>query len=71
MRVFQVVLSIITLLMAAGMFGFNLWIAANFSKGLALPKSPVSMPLPRGSNVRSLLLGHLDDAIVREHSLLT
>lgn len=38
MRVFQVVLSIVTLLMAAGMFGFNLWIAANFSKGLALPE---------------------------------
>lgn len=38
MRVFQVVLSIVTLLMAAGMFGFNLWIAANFSKGLPLPE---------------------------------
>ncbi len=37
MRVFQVVLSIITLLMALGMFGFNLWIAANFSKGAELP----------------------------------
>ncbi len=38
MRVFQVVLSIVTLLMALGMFGFNLWIAANFSGGLALPQ---------------------------------
>ncbi|HWS29697.1 MAG TPA: hypothetical protein VN512_06210 [Clostridia bacterium] len=38
MKVFQVVLSIVTLLMTAGMFGFNLWIAANFSKGLALPE---------------------------------
>jgi len=38
MRVFQVVLAIITLVMALGMFGFNLWIAANFSKGLELPQ---------------------------------
>lgn len=37
MRVFQVIVSIITLLMALGMFGFNLWIGANFSKGAALP----------------------------------
>lgn len=38
MRVFQLVLSIVTLLMMAGMFGFNLWIAENFSKGMALPE---------------------------------
>lgn len=38
MRVFQVVLAIITLLMVLGMFGFNLWIAVNFSKGLELPQ---------------------------------
>jgi purine-cytosine permease-like protein len=38
MRVFQLVLSIITLLMVLGLFGFNLWIGANFSKGLALPQ---------------------------------
>ena len=38
MRAFQLILSIVTLLISAGMFGFNLWIAANFSKGLPLPQ---------------------------------
>jgi hypothetical protein len=38
MRAFQVVLTIITLLAVLGMFGFNLWIGANFSKGLELPQ---------------------------------
>jgi purine-cytosine permease-like protein len=38
MRTFQIILAIITLLMALGMFGFNLWIGANFSKGLELPQ---------------------------------
>lgn len=38
MRTFQLVLSIVTLLMVLGMFGFNLWIGANFSKGLTLPQ---------------------------------
>jgi len=38
MKAFQLVLSIVALLMVAGMFGFNLWIAANFSKGVALPE---------------------------------
>lgn len=38
MRVFQTILAVVTLLMALGMFGFNLWIGANFSKGLELPQ---------------------------------
>jgi purine-cytosine permease-like protein len=38
MKVFQIVLAIITLLMVFGMFGFNLWVSANFSKGLELPQ---------------------------------
>jgi hypothetical protein len=38
MRAFQVILTIITLLAVLGMFGFNLWIGANFSKGLELPQ---------------------------------
>jgi len=37
MKAFQIVLAIITLLAVLGMFGFNLWIGANFSKGLELP----------------------------------
>lgn len=38
MRVLQLVLAIITILMMFGMFGFNLWIGTNFSKGLQLPQ---------------------------------
>jgi len=38
MKAFQIVLAIITLLAVLGMFGFNLWIGANFSKGVELPK---------------------------------
>jgi len=38
MRAFQIVLTIIVLLAVLSMFGFNLWIAANFSKSLELPK---------------------------------
>ena len=38
MRGFQIVMAIVTLLMVFGMFGFNLWIGANFSRGLALPQ---------------------------------
>lgn len=38
MRAFQIVLAVVTLLMALGMFGFNLWISSNFSKGLELPQ---------------------------------
>ena len=37
MRTFQIVVTLITLCMVLGMFGFNLWMAANFSKGIALP----------------------------------
>ncbi len=38
MRVFQVVLTIVTLLFVLGMFGCNLWVGENFSEGLALPR---------------------------------
>ena len=38
MKPFQIVLAIITLLAVFSMFGFNLWIGANFSKGLELPQ---------------------------------
>lgn len=38
MKVFQIVLAITTLLTVFGMFGFNLWVGANFSKGLELPQ---------------------------------
>jgi hypothetical protein len=38
MRTFQIILAIITLLTALGMFGFNLWIGANFANGSELPK---------------------------------
>lgn len=37
MRVFQLIIAIITILMALGMFGFNIWINSNFSKGLPVP----------------------------------
>jgi len=43
MRAFQIILAVITLLMALGMFGFNLWIGANFSKGLELPQCYIPM----------------------------
>jgi len=38
MKAYQIVVAIITLLAVFGMFGFNLWIGANFSKGLELPQ---------------------------------
>ena len=38
MRVFQLILAVITTLMVFGMFGFNLWINSNFSKGLKIPE---------------------------------
>ncbi|ADY55474.1 tripartite ATP-independent periplasmic transporter DctQ [Syntrophobotulus glycolicus DSM 8271] len=38
MRGFQLILAVVTMLMMFGMFGFNLWIDANFSKGLQLPQ---------------------------------
>jgi purine-cytosine permease-like protein len=37
MRTFQLILSILTVLMALGMFGFNVWVGSNFSKGLPIP----------------------------------
>lgn len=43
MRVFQLILAIITMLTVFGMFGFNLWIGANFSKGLELPQCYIPM----------------------------
>jgi hypothetical protein len=43
MRAFQIILAVITLFMALGMFGFNLWISANFSKGLELPQCYIPM----------------------------
>jgi hypothetical protein len=43
MRVFQLILAVITVLMAGGMFAFNLWIGANFSKGLELPGCYIPM----------------------------
>lgn len=43
MRAFQIVLAIITMLMAFGMFGFNQWIGASFSKGLELPQCYIPM----------------------------
>lgn len=43
MRVLQLVLAIITILMMFGMFGFNLWIGTNFSKGLQLPQCYIPM----------------------------
>lgn len=38
MRTIQIILAVITLLAALGMFGFNLWIGANFANGSELPK---------------------------------
>lgn len=38
MKTLQTILGILSLIMSLGMFGFNLWIGANFSKGLALPQ---------------------------------
>ena len=43
MRVFQSILAVITMLMTFGMFGFNLWVGANFSKGLELPQCYIPM----------------------------
>jgi hypothetical protein len=37
-RTFQIVMTIITVLMAVGMFFFNMWVASNFSKGLTIPE---------------------------------
>lgn len=37
MRVFQLIISVITALMMIGMFGMSLWVNANFSKGVAAP----------------------------------
>jgi hypothetical protein len=38
MRVFQLVMAVITALMMIGMFGMSIWIKSNFSKGLAIPE---------------------------------
>ncbi len=43
MRVFQIVLAVITLFMVLGMFKFNLWIGTNFAKGMELPQCYVPM----------------------------
>ncbi len=43
MKTFQLVLAIITILMVIGMFGFNLWVASNFSKGLTIPDCYIPM----------------------------
>lgn len=45
MRVFQIVLSIITVVMALSMFGFNFWINANFGKGLEVPQCFLPMSI--------------------------
>ena len=37
MRTFQIILAILTVLMAVGMFFFNSWINSNFSKGTPIP----------------------------------
>lgn len=37
MRIFQLVIAILTLLMSLGMFAFNTWINSNFAKGLDNP----------------------------------
>lgn len=43
MKAFQLIMAVITILMVAGMFGFNIWINANFSKGLAVPQCYMGM----------------------------
>lgn len=44
MRAFQVIVAIVTALMALGMFGFNsCWIIPNFSKGLSVPNCYMPM----------------------------
>ena len=43
MRTLEVVLTIVALLSVLGMFVFNLWIGANFSKGLTLPQCYVPL----------------------------
>lgn len=44
MRVFQVILAVITALMTIGMFGFNMWISSNFAvSGTAVPKCYMPM----------------------------
>ncbi len=45
MRVFQIIISIITVLMALGMFGFSFWINANFSKGIEAPQCFLPMSI--------------------------
>lgn len=43
MRAFQLITAVITALMMLGMFGFNLWINSNFSKGLPIPSCYMPM----------------------------
>lgn len=43
MRIFQLIVAVLTLFMASGMFGFNTWINAQFSKGLAIPQCYMPM----------------------------
>jgi succinate dehydrogenase hydrophobic anchor subunit len=38
MRVFQVIMAILTVFMVFGAFGMSLWINSNFSKGVAIPE---------------------------------
>lgn len=45
MRVVQLILAVLTLLMAIGSFGMSLWIKSNFSKAVAVPECymPISI----------------------------
>ncbi len=45
MRVFQIILAIITVIMALGMFGFNFWINANFGKCADVPQCFLPMSI--------------------------
>ncbi len=43
MRAFQVILAVLSILLTVGMFAFNSWISANFSKGLPVPQCYMPM----------------------------
>lgn len=45
MRVFQLIIAVVTTLMMIGMFGMSLWVNSNFSKGAAVPECymPISV----------------------------
>lgn len=38
MRIFQLIVAVITVLMTLGMLGMSIWINSNFSKGVAIPQ---------------------------------